>query len=240
LAAAHPDPAQPWGSGFVKEVSRDLMREFPDVKGFSERNIKYIRQWHEFWSGAAIGQQPVAQTQDGPTPSLFAIPWGHHLAILTKCKDRDEARFYVQATLANGWSRVILMHQIESDLWRRQGVALTNFSTALPPAESALVIQVLKDPYLFDFLSVTDAHDERALERDLVAHITQFLVELGAGFAYVGRQVLVQVSDSDFYVDLLFYHVHLHCFLCTTRRGWQNDGVDMVVPVGRGVFGLAA
>ncbi len=212
---------QTWGSGFIKQLSHDLMREFPDVKGFSERNIKYIRQWHEFWSGSAIGQQPVAQfgqqavarMDEGPIPPLLAIPWGHHLVILAKCKDHDQALFYVHATLSTGWSRVILVHQIESDLWRRQGAALTNFSTALPPAESALATQVLKDPYLFDFLSLTDEHDERALERNLVAHITQFLIELGAGFAYVGRQVLVQVGDSDFYVDLLFYHVHLHCYV---------------------------
>jgi predicted nuclease of restriction endonuclease-like (RecB) superfamily len=210
-----------WGTGFIKQLSHDLMREFPEVKGFSPANLSSIRQWVSFWSASPFLQQPVgemAQTSAAhepiaPLPALRAIPWGHNLAILTKCKDHDQALFYVQATLSHGWSRVILVHQIESDLWRRQGAALTNFARALPPAESALATQVLKDPYLFDFLSVSAEHDERALERDLVAHITQFLVELGAGFAYVGRQVLVQVGDSDFFVDLLFYHVHLHCYV---------------------------
>jgi predicted nuclease of restriction endonuclease-like (RecB) superfamily len=144
---------------------------------------------------------------------LLAIPWGHNLTILAKCKRHDEALFYVRATLEQGWSRVILVHQIESDLWRRKGAAFTNFSSTLPPAESALATQVLKDPYVFDFLSVTDEHNERELERDLVAHITQFLIELGAGFAYVGRQVPLPVGDTDFFLDLLFYHVHLHCYV---------------------------
>ncbi len=211
---------QAWGSGFIRQLSRDLMREFPDVKGFSERNVKYIRQWVEFWGVDAIGQQPVAQfvqqpvaqLPGDPPEGLLTIPWGHNLAILAKCKNHDQALFY-DATLANGWSRATLVRQIESDLWRRQGASLTNFSSVLPPAESALATQVLKDPYVFDFLSVSAEHDERELEHDLVAHITQFLVEMGAGFAFVGRQVALQVDNSDFYVDLLFYHVRLHCYI---------------------------
>ena len=188
--------------------------------GFA-RNVKYIRQWYEFWVGAAIGQQAVAQFGQQavaqpsiePPVELMAIPWGHNLAILTKCKDHEEASFYVQATLRHGWSRTILVHQIESGLWHRQGAAQTNFAAVLPPAESVLATQVLKDPYVFDFLSIADEHDERELERDLVAHITHFLIELGAGFAYVGRQVPLEVGGSDFFVDLLFYHVHLHCYV---------------------------
>ena len=210
-----------WGSGFIKQLSHDLMVEFPEVKGFGLANVKYIRQWVEFWSGAAIGQQPVGQLTKQPTPqeptvplsALLAIPWGHNLAILAKCKAHDQAAFYVQATLQHGWSRTILVHQIESDLWRRQGAAATNFPAVLPAADSALATQVLKDPYVFDFLSVGAEHDERALERDLVAHITQFLIELGAGFAYVGRQVPLPVGDSDFFLDLLFYHLHLRCYV---------------------------
>ena len=143
---------------------------------------------------------------------MVAIPWGHNLAILTKCKDHEEALFYVQATLRHGWSRTILVHQIESGLWNRQGAAQTNVAAVLPPAESALATQVLKDTYVFDFLSIGDEHDERELERDLV-HITQFLIELGPGFASIGRQVPLEVGGSDFFLDLLFYHVHLHCYV---------------------------
>jgi predicted nuclease of restriction endonuclease-like (RecB) superfamily len=143
----------------------------------------------------------------------LTIPWGHNLAILAKCKDHEQARFYVRATIEHGWSRATLVHQIESDLWRRQGAAQTNFPAVLPAADSALATQTLKDPYVFDFLSLGAEHDERELERGLVAHITQFLIELGAGFAYVGRQVPLHVGDRDFFLDLLFYHLHLRCYV---------------------------
>ena len=139
-----------------------------------------------------------------PPVELVAIPWGHNLAILTKCKDHEEALFYVQAPSRHGWSRTILVHQIESGLWHRQGAVQTNVAAVLPPAESALATQVLKDTYVFDFLSIGDEHDERELERDLVAHITQFLIELGSGFASVGRQVPLEVGGSDVFLDLLF------------------------------------
>ncbi len=193
-----------WGSGFVSQLSADLMREFPEVRGFSVRNLKYIRQWHEYWVDAApIGQQPVAQ--------ILSIPWGHNLAILAKCKQHDEALYYAQATQTYGWSRSVLVHQIESGLWQREGKAITNFEQTLPAAQSDLAVQMLKDPYKFDFLSLTKEHTERELETDLIAHITQFLLELGAGFAYIGRQVPLQVGERAFFLDLLFYHTRLHC-----------------------------
>jgi predicted nuclease of restriction endonuclease-like (RecB) superfamily len=194
-----------WGQGFLTHLSADLMREFPEVKGFSERNLKYIRQWREFWQTAPIGQQLVAQ--------LTAIPWGHNLAILSKCKQHEEATLYVQATLQNGWSRSVLKHQIESGLWQREGRAITNFAQTLPAPHSDLARQVLKDPHVFDFLSLTSEHTERELETALIEHVTQFLLELGAGFAYFGRQVPIQVGDRDFFLDLLFYHVRLHCYV---------------------------
>lgn len=220
-----------WGSGFIKQLSHDLRQEFPEIKGFSVRNLELIRQWVRFWSEVSIGQRAVAQSGGGPAGSaviaqqpvsqlvaippegLLLIPWGHNLAILAKCKSHAQALFYVQEVLKRGWSRSILVHQIESDLWRRQGAALTNFDAALPATKSALAAEVLKDPYVFDFLSISEEHDERSLERDLVDHITQFLVELGSGFAYVGRQVPIEVDGSDFFVDLLFYHVRLHCYV---------------------------
>jgi len=196
-----------WGQGFLAQLSADLMREFPGVAGFSERNLKYVRQWVQFWQAApgAIGQQAVAQLQ--------AIPWGHNLALITKCQAHAEALYYAQASARHGWSRSVLVHQIESGLWQREGQALTNFATTLPAPQSELAAQVLKDPYVFDFLSLTPEHSERELETGLIEHITQFLLELGAGFAYIGRQVPLQVGERDFFLDLLFYHARLHCYV---------------------------
>ena len=201
-----------WGSGFVSQLSADLVREFPEVRGFSVRNLKYIRQWYEYWVDAApIGQQPVAQLTKQPVAQILCIPWGHNLAILAKCKQHDEALYYAQATQTYGWSRSVLVHQIESGLWQREGKAITDFEQTLPAAQSDLAVQMLKDPYKFDFLSLTKEHTERELETDLIAHITQFLLELGAGFAYIGRQVPLQVGEREFFLDLLFYHTRLHC-----------------------------
>jgi predicted nuclease of restriction endonuclease-like (RecB) superfamily len=195
-----------WGESFLKQLSRDLMAEFPAIKGFSERNLKYIRQWILFWTGnAAIGQQPVAQ--------LTQIPWGHNLVIITKCKSTTEGLYYVKNTLQHGWSRSVLTHQIESQLWQREGKALSNFAQALPVPQSDLARQTLKDPYVFDFLNLTKDHDEKELEQGLIEHITQFLLELGAGFAYIGRQVPLQVGNREFFIDLFFYHARLHCYL---------------------------
>lgn len=195
-----------WGEGFLKQLSRDLMAEFSDIKGFSERNLKYIRQWFLFWfTDTAIGQQPVAQ--------LTQIPWGHNLAIIAKCKNTDEGLYYVKNTLQYGWSRSVLTHQIEGHLWQREGKALTNFTQSLPSPQSDLAHQTLKDPYIFDFLSLTKSYDEKELEKGLIQHITQFLLELGAGFAYLGKQVPLQVGEREFFIDLLFYHTRLHCYL---------------------------
>lgn len=200
-----------WGSGFLNQLSADLMREFPDTRGFSKRNLELMRQWHLFWLDAPIGQQPVAQIAKQPVSQILTIPWGHNLAILAKCKQHDEALYYAQATQTFGWSRTVLVHQIESGLWQREGKAITNFEQTLPAAQSDLATQILKDPYKFDFLSLSKEHTERELETDLIAHITQFLLELGAGFAYIGRQVPLQVGERDFFLDLLFYHTRLHC-----------------------------
>ena len=191
-----------WGSGFLVQLSQDLMAEFPDIKGFSRRNLELIRQWYTYWSGdEAIAQQAVAQ--------LVKIPWGHNQAIINKCQSSQEALFYVANTTKHGWSRNVLIHQIESGLWYREGKAINNFEQTLPSVQSDLAQQTLKDPYLFDFLSLTKDYNERELEQGLVKHITQFLLELGAGFAYVGKQVALEVGDRDFYLDLLFYHTRL-------------------------------
>jgi len=209
-----------WGDGFLAQLSQDLRREYPEIKGFSLRNLKYIRQWFVFWSDQSIGQQAVAQLSppaiaQQAVSQLHSIPWGHNLAIIAKCKGQQEALYYVQNTLAYGWSRSVLTHQIASGLWQREGKAISNFAQTLPAAQSDLATQTLKDPYVFDFLSLSKEHSERELELGLglIQHITQFLLELGSGFAYIGRQVPLQVGERDFFLDLLFYHTRLHCYL---------------------------
>jgi predicted nuclease of restriction endonuclease-like (RecB) superfamily len=198
--------SQRWGSGFLDKLSQDLMQEFPDMKGFSKRNLEQIRRWYSFWSTTPeITKQAASQ--------LFAIPWWHNVVILSKSQSHAEALYYVQQTQAHGWSRVVLTHQIESGLWQREGQALSNFTQTLPAPQSELAQQVLKDPYVFDFLSLTPEHTERELEKALIDHITQFLLELGAGFAYMGRQVPLQVGEREFFLDLLFYHARLHCYV---------------------------
>lgn len=195
-----------WGQGFLAQLSKDLMAAFPDIKGFSKRNLEQIRRWYRFWSAdPAIAKQAATQ--------FLQIPWWHNVVIVSKAESLPEALFYVRETLEFGWSRSVLVHQIESQLWQRKGNAITNFSQTLPSVQSDLAHQSLKDPYVFDFLALTEEHNEHELETGLVKHITQFLLELGAGFAYVGRQVPVAVGDKDFYLDLLFYHARLHCYV---------------------------
>ncbi|ABW67898.1 PDDEXK nuclease domain-containing protein [Desulfosudis oleivorans] len=192
-----------WGDGFLDRMSKDLQAEFPDIKGFSLRNLKYMRQWYLFWSQeASIGQQLVAQ-----------IPWGHNLVIVSKTENPEEALFYVQKTMENNWSRAVLTHQIESNLFQRQGRAVTNFTATLPAPQSDLALQTIKDPYNFDFLTLREKHDEKELENALMDQVTRFLLELGAGFSFIGRQHRLTVGDEDFYIDLLFYHVCLHCYV---------------------------
>lgn len=193
-----------WGDGFLTQLSKDLMIAFPEMKGFSKRNLELIRQWYLFWNEQpAIAKQPVSQ--------LAQIPWGHNLKIIAKCKSTQEASYYVQNTIEHGWSRNVLTHQIESNLWQREGKAITNFESTLPAMQSDLAKQTLKDPYLFDFLSLSKEHSERELEQALTEHITHFLLELGAGFAYMGKQFPLQVGERDFFIDLLFYHTQLRC-----------------------------
>jgi predicted nuclease of restriction endonuclease-like (RecB) superfamily len=220
-----------WGDGFLKQLSSDLMAEFPDIKGFSRRNLELIRQWYCFWTtDAPIAKQLVSQieshinqqvtSQSVPLPidqqpvgQIIRIPWGHNIAIISKCKSIKEALYYAQQTSENNWSRSVLVHQIESGLYLREGKAITNFAVTLPKPLSDLALQTLKDPYIFDFMTMSKKYDERDLEKGLVDHITHFLLELGAGFAYIGRQFPIQVGERDFFIDLLFYHTRLHCYV---------------------------
>ena len=205
-----------WGDRFLHQLSKDLSEEFPDLKGFSRRNLESIRQWYTFYCSEshspAIAKQPVSQLPD-VVAQITQIPWGHNIAIIAKCKNIDEALYYVQKTMAHGWSRSILIHQMEIGLYRREGHSVNNFALTLPAPQSELAKQTIKDPYIFDFLSMTKDYNERDLESGLVHHVTQFLLELGAGFAYVGRQIPITAGEKEFSLDLLFYHTKLHCYV---------------------------
>lgn len=216
-----------WGDGFLSQLSKDLMLEFPNMKGFSKRNLELIRQWYLFYTqngqitkqvvsqlNALISQQPVGQIEkEMPYPEILSIPWGQNIVIITKSNTLEEALFYVRKTLEHNWSRTVLTHQIESKLYQREGKALTNFKQILPIPHSDLAKQTLKDPYIFDFLTMTENYNERDLENNLIEHISQFLLELGAGFAFIGKQINLSVSRKDFFLDLLFYHTRLHCYI---------------------------
>jgi len=191
-----------WGTKVIERLSKDLLLAFPEMKGFSPRNLKYMRTFAEAWPDEAIVQAPLAQ-----------LSWYHNIAILEKVASPELREWYIQKTLEHGWSRNVLVLQIESRLFERQGKAPTNFERTLPAPQSDLAQQILKDPYTFDFLTLDAAAHERDLERGLLDHLRQFLLELGAGFAFVGSQYHLQVGDSDFFLDLLFYHVKLHCYV---------------------------
>ena len=199
-----------WGDGFLQTLSADLCKEFPTMKGFSYRNLKSIRQWYLFYNQLdIIGKQLVSQLE----VSLFSIPWGHHIMIMQRCKNTQEALFYVHKTIENHWSRSVLEHQIALNLYVRQGKAITNFQHQLPPAMSDLAQELTKDPYIFDFLSITENYTEKELQQYLEDNMTKFLLELGKGFCFYGKQVHLNVGGDDFYIDLLFYNAHLHCYV---------------------------
>ena len=192
-----------WGDGILENISMDLKKEFPDLKGFSKRNLELMRKWYKYWNlEDSITKQLVSQ-----------IPWGHNVIINQKIKNQKEAIFYVKKTIENSWSRNVLIHQIEFGLYERQGGAINNFKDKLPAVHSDLAIETLKDPYCFDFLTLTEDYNEKELENKLVENITKFLLELGQGFSYIGRQYKLEISNKDFYIDLLFYHVKLHCYV---------------------------
>lgn len=212
--------ASQWGDGVVEQIASDLKRAFPRLKGFSITNIRYMKQWFIFWSqdGELNLPQPVGELEQveklpQPVGEIFEVPWGHNREIVSKCKSSNEALFYVRGTIEFGWSRSVLLHQIESGLYEREGKAISNFKRTLPAPDSDLAQATTKDPYNFDFLELTKEHNERELENALIEHVTKFLLELGSGFAYMGRQVPLKVGDSDFYLDLLFYHAKLHRYV---------------------------
>lgn len=227
-----------WGSGFIDQLSNDLKSEFPEMGGFSSYNLRFCKTFYEFYNQIESWEQPVpkikneeSSIREQPVPKLdnnknpdnylfetdnysyFKIPWGHHILILKKIKIVREAIFYINQTIENNWSRSILEYQIDTNLYNRQGKAITNFKSTLPEIESDLANELLKDPYNFEFLALSDQAKEKDLEQQLIVHISKFLLELGKGFAYMGKQYLLKVGAKEYRTDLLFYHTKLKCYI---------------------------
>lgn len=209
-----------WGDLLIDQLSKDLSAEFATEKGFSKRNLFYIRRWYLFYyQGLTIVPQVVAlfTGKDGGielVPQLVGlIPWGHNREIITKCNTVKEALFYVTETIKHNWSRSVLLHQIESNLYHRKGRAITNFKETLPGPQGDLATELIKDPYKFDFLPLSEKYKEKDLENALVDQISRFLLELGTGFSYLGKQYKITADKEDYFIDLLFYHIKLRSFI---------------------------
>jgi predicted nuclease of restriction endonuclease-like (RecB) superfamily len=225
-----------WGAAVIPRLTKELKNDLPEIKGFSERNIDRMIAFHRSYPvpsefspppvaklahrekvpqavaklPARIVQDPLARLSDS---LLWCVPWAHHVILIEKVKDLPTRRWYMEQTLANGWSRNILALQIDAQAHARHGKAISNFASMLPAPQSDLVQQTLKDPYIFDFLTLTEPFHERELETELVRHLEKFLLELGQGFAFIGRQYRLDVGNEDFYIDLLFYHLRLRAFI---------------------------
>lgn len=201
-----------WGAKVIDRLSADLRDKFPDARGLSPRTLKYMRSFAEAWPRDAIVQQPLAQ-----------LPWGHNVTLLEKLGDTQTRLWYAAAAVEHGWSRNVLVHQIVTRLHERSGQAISNFKAILPAADSDLLQQTMKDPYIFDFVAMTDRHNEAELESQLVDHVEKFLLELGQGFAFVGRQVRLVVGGEEFIADLLFYNFRLRSFVVVELKAGKFD-----------------
>ncbi|PKY09547.1 hypothetical protein B1757_14430 [Acidithiobacillus marinus] len=202
--------AQGWGSKVIERLARDLRAAFPEMKGFSRANLLYMRAFAEAWPDEQFVQQLAGQ-----------LPWFHIVVLMTRLKDDPTREWYARRAVTEGWSRVTLELNIRNRLHERQGNAVTNFETRLPAPHSQLAHETLKDPYLFDFLGLGDEAQERDIENALVRHITRFLLELGSGFAFVGQQYRLEVSDKEFFIDLLFYHTRLKCYVVVELKATE-------------------
>lgn len=226
-----------WGSGFYSHLSKELKKEFPDMQGFSITNLNYCKRFYQFYMNNAqlyeqLSDEFHPQTGGGFELSnnkediihpqvegkfqlnlLFSIPWGHQKYLIDKCKSVDEALFYIQKTIKNGWSRAMLMNFMDTSLYSTQGKSINNFDKLLPDVQSDLAKETLKDPYNFDFLTLTEDYKEKELEDALVTNITKFLLELGQGFAFIGRQYPIKVGTKERNIDLLFFHLELRCYV---------------------------
>ena len=222
-----------YGSNFYKTISTDLRDIFPDIRSFSPTNLKYMRYFYEMYPDAdeirqqlvdesgskGIGQQAVDQLE-----VIFHIPWGHHIQILGKCRGNSEkALFYVKKTIENNWSRAVLMNFLDTDLYERQGKAVTNFALTLPKDQSDLAQAMTKDPYNFDFLTLREQYNEKELKDALISKVENFLMELGTGFAYMGREVMVKIGDTEKFLDLLFYNARRHCYVVVEVKTGKFD-----------------
>lgn len=191
-----------WGAKIIDTLSKDLREAFPNMKGFSIRNLKYMRQFAYNYPNISIVQEVLAQ-----------LPWYHNITLIQKIKDENVRQWYIEKTIENGWSRTVLVHQIELDLYNRNNnKKITNFTKTLISPQSELAIATLKDPYIFDFLTLSEKAKEKDIEEQLVKHITKFLLELGTGFSFVGNQYKLEVGNKEYYIDLLFYHLKLKCY----------------------------
>ena len=210
IAILKAQAAKGWGAKVIDELSKDLKAAFPEMKGFSPRNLKYMRKFAEHYPEIEFVQEVLAQ-----------LTWYHNIALFEKVADKQERLFYIKHAIEQGWSRNVMVSQIEKELHKRQGQAISNFKDKLPSPQSDLAHSTLKDPYIFDFLSIGDEAHEREVEKALIEHMEKFLLELGAGFAFVGRQYHLEVGEQDFYIDLLFYHLKLRCFIVIELK--DND-----------------
>ena len=214
-----------YGTEFYKVISGDLNEILPDVKSFSPTNLKYMRYFYEMYPNVEKHQQVV----DGfENHIVFLIPWGHNRIILDKCKGNPQkALFYVKKTLENNWSRAVLLNFLDTNLFERQGKAVTNFALTLPELESDLAQEITKDPYNFDFLSIRERYDEKELKDALMDNIGKFLLELGNGFAFVGREVRLVIGETENFVDMLFYNIKLHCYVVVEVKVVEFSARDM-------------
>lgn len=206
-----------WGNKFIDSLSIDLKLEFPEITGFSVRNLKYMKKMAEEYPDFEFVQQVVAQ-----------IPWGHNIILIDKVKNIEERKWYIKQSIINGWSRSLLTMQIESKLYERQVIAekVTNFPTTLPDTQSDLAIQTMKDPYLFDFISLKGKVKELEIEKAMIDKIKDVLIELGKGFAFVGEQYKITVSEKEYFIDLLFYHLKLKCYIVVELKAREFEPTD--------------
>lgn len=211
-----------YGNAFYKNVSDDLQEIFPDVHSFSATNLRYMKRFYELYSeteilpqlGEDFENQKLPQLGEQPINAVFYIPWGHNKLIIDKCKnDKEKALFYVKKVRENNWSRAVLLNFLDTDLYAREGKAITNFHKFLPDVQSDLAQAITKDPYNFDFLTITERYNEKELKDALMDNITKFLLELGNGFAFVGREVRIEVGKKEKFIDMLFYNIKLHCYV---------------------------
>lgn len=203
-----------YGQSFYKTISRDLRRELPDVKSFSETNLRYMQKFAELYSEVSNLPQVGEDFRSEEIEPLFAIPWGHHKIIIDKCNGNPKkALFFVNQVIQNNWSRAVLLNFLDTDLYERQGKAITNFNLTLPAMQSDLAQEITKDPYKFDFITLTQSYNEKELKDALMDNIQKFLLELGNGFAFVGQEYRIEIGSTENFIDMLFYHIRLHCYV---------------------------